>query len=137
MTWIDGQFPAAVGHYRITSKPDRFNNCIAYAAGVTNEWWEHNPGYKWPASRSVNIASLVEVFARLGYERCESDALESGYEKVVLYELDGEWTHAAKQLPSGKWGAKLGPDEDVEHDEPANFCGDGYGSVHCIMRRPS
>lgn len=137
MSWIDGQFPAAAGHYRVTSKPDKSYNCIAYAAGVTDTWWEHSEGYNWPASRTSEFASLVEVFAGLGYERCASDVLESGYEKVALYELAGEWTHAAKQLPSGKWSAKLGPDEDVEYDAPANFCGDGYGTVHCIMRRPT
>lgn len=139
MSWIDGQFPAAVGHYRVTSQPDKFNNCIAYAAGVTNEWWEHTPGYKWPAFRSEKIASLVALFAGRGYQACASDALESGYEKVALYELAGEWTHAAKQLPTGKWTSKLGPDEDIEHDTPDCLCGTGgaYGSIHCIMRRPT
>lgn len=121
MTWIDQQFTAAVGHYRITSKPDRFYNCLAFAAGISDEWWEHNPGYKWPAFRSDKIASIVAVFAGLGYQRCASDTLEPGYERVALYELDGERTHAAKQLSSGRWLSKLGPEKTLNTTPQRTF----------------
>lgn len=133
-TWIDRQFPNAIGKYTIKSSPTEDYNCIAWAAGEDSEWWSHLPGYRWPAPRSPLIGSLVAVFSSLGYEQCASSAIESGYEKIALYVKLGMWTHAARQLKSGKWTSKLGPDEDCEHDNPEAFCGDSY-AIHCIMRR--
>jgi hypothetical protein len=135
--WVDEQIPQAVGKYKKTSEPDEFNNCIAYAAGVFDEWWQHTPGYKWHAFRSESIESLVALFANLGYERCDSGEVETGYEKVVLYERGRLWTHAARQLPDGKWTSKLGPDEDIRHDSADCICGAKYGTVYCYMRRPN
>jgi len=136
VNWIDEQFPAAVGRYRITSEPDGDYNCVAYAAGVTDEWWGHAPWYPWPAARSPSAESLMAVFAALGYERCPSDAAEPGFERVALYAKNNIWTHVAWQLPSGEWASKLGAAEDIEHDAPECLCGDSSGIVHCIMRRP-
>lgn len=135
MTWIDDTFPGSVGNHAITSKPDTEYNCIAYAAGDQTEWWTHQPGYKWPARRTPLIEGLVAVFESLGFERCESSALEPGYEKVVLYAKGGLWKHAARQTPQGKWSSKLGPEEDIRHDTPESLCGDWYGTVYCFMRR--
>lgn len=135
--WIDDEIPAAVGRYTLTSEKAEEYNCIAWAAiGVKDEWWEHTPGYKWPApTRSSLVESLVAVFEGLGYERCDSDGMEPGYEKVALYARNGFWTHAAKQLPNGRWMSKLGPDEDIHHDTADCLCGNGYGIVHCYMKR--
>lgn len=138
--WIDGQFPALVAAgYEVTSEPDPEYNCIAYAAGETDRWWAHldEPGYYWPeyASRTPHIRSLVEVFAGLGYELCAEAGYEAGYQKVALYAKDGEWKHAATQLPNGDWSSKLGPDEDIRHRTPESLAGDDYGQVHCLMRR--
>jgi hypothetical protein len=135
VSWIDRQFSAAAGRYRITSAADDDYNCIAYAAGDTKNWWSHEAGYKWPVHRSPLIDSLVTVFTSLGYAVCASDALEPGFEKVALYAKGGTWSHAALQLPSGKWSSKLGPDEDIEHDTSDCLAGSSYGTVHCIMRR--
>jgi hypothetical protein len=140
LKWVNNQFKQAVGKHRKTSEVDEEYNCIAWAAASNKtEWWSHGPGYKWPApSRSPLIGSLVAVFSNCRFIDCEWDAsLEAGYEKVALYERNGFWTHAARQLPSGKWTSKLGPDEDIEHDSPDCLCGEGdaYGTIHCIMRR--
>lgn len=139
MEWFETLCPAAIGKYAKTSEPEDYN-CIAWAAtGSTTEWWSHIPGYKWPAAnRSPHIDSLVAVFLGLGFEqRSPSETtLDPLYEKVALYARDGEWQHAARQLPDGKWTSKLGLDEDIEHDDPGCLCGDSYGVVHCIMRRP-
>ena len=138
--WIDRQFPglAAVG-YQVTSAPDPAYNCIAYAAGETDRWWAHpeESGYYWPgyASRTPRIHSLVAVFAGLGYAICGDASPEDGYQKVALYAKNGNWTHAAIQLPDGAWSSKLGPDEDIRHPTPAALAGDFYGAIHCIMRR--
>lgn len=135
MSWIDQDFPAAVGHHEITSETDDNYNCIAWAANNSSEWWSNLPGYKWPGRRTSLIEGLVTVFTSLGYEICKSSDFEDGFEKVAIYVRNGMWRHAARQLPSGKWTSKLGPDEDIEHDTPECLCGKSYGKIHCIMRK--
>lgn len=139
--WIDDSFPRLASEgYQITTEPNGEYNCIAYAAGETDRWWTHldEPGYYWPesANRSALVQGIIQVFSELGYELCLNAAEEPGYEKVALYaNIDGEWTHAAIQLPGGAWSSKLGPDEDISHQTPESLTGDLYGDVHCIMRR--
>ena len=138
--WIDRQFPGlAAAGYQITSDPDPAYNCIAYAAGETDRWWTYlvGPGYYWPvdASRTPHIHGLVAVFTGLGYAICADAELEAGYQKVALYAKNGDWTHAALQLPDGAWSSKLGPDEDIRHPTPEALAGDSYGQIHCLMRR--
>ncbi|HEX8913041.1 MAG TPA: hypothetical protein VF796_11825 [Humisphaera sp.] len=138
MEWFEKKYPTAVGKYAHTSSRDKRYNCIGWAAtGQKNQWWQHTPGYKWPAKRSSLVESLVAVFVSLGYEQRDrtETALEPGYEKVAVYARNGFWKHAARQLPSGKWTSKLGLLEDIEHDDPTVICGLTYGEVHCIMRR--
>lgn len=136
MSWINQQFPNADGKHQITSEQDESHNCIAYAAGIIDEWWSHETGYKWPVTRSPLIESLVAVFASIGFEECKSPAIEPGFQKVALYKDGSMWTHAAKQLENGKWKSKLGPDEDIEHDSAECLCGVFYGTIHCYMRKP-
>lgn len=139
MTWIDEQFKRAVGKHQVTSDRTRRYNCIAYAAKDDRRWWSYKVGYRWPAERSDKVFALVEVFKSLGYEKRDATetSLEDKYEKVAIYAKQGCWTHAARQLPSGKWTSKLGVDEDIEHDTPECLCGggDAYGKIHCIMRK--
>ena len=83
-------FPRLSGEtFEIVAQPSDQYNCIAYAAGVTNEWWSHVENRYWPdhASRSDGIESLIDVFASLGFEQCQGSSLESDYEKVALYEV--------------------------------------------------
>lgn len=140
--WIDEKFPllAAVG-YEITSEASDEYNCIAYAVGETDRWWSHfeGAGYYWPehAGRSESIASLIELFAGLGYELCDDASDEPGFSKVALYaKTEGTWTHAAVQLPDGQWSSKLGELEDISHPTPESLESDFYGAVNCYMRRP-
>ena len=88
-------------------------------------------------SSTPSIASLIEVFAGLGYEQCENANEETGFRKIALYaDRRGAWTHAAVQLPGGEWSSKLGPDEDISHRAPESLDRAAYGEVHCFMRRP-
>ncbi len=132
-SWIDEEFPN-IG-YRITSERDNFYNCVAWAAGNDNDWWSHQEDYRWIGERGPGLRNLVALFTVLGYEECESDSLDTDYTKVALYAKDGNWTHAARQLPDGAWISKLGVLEDIEHASPNDLSGDFYGEVHCIMRR--
>ena len=111
---IEKLFPnlAAAG-YEVTSPGSLIYNCIAWAAGDDQQWWEplSGPGYYWPedVSQSYAMETLVKVYERLGYSVCEDRNLESGYEKVALYGNPDGYTHAARQLADGRWTSKLGP----------------------------
>lgn len=134
--WIEETFPLITQTgYSITSGPTEEYNCVAWAANSKTAWWSHLEGYYWPVTRTPDIQSLVAVFASLGYEVCDNISVEDAYDKVALYAVDGQWTHAARQLPDGRWTSKLGLDEDIEHTTPEALCSSHYGVVHCIMRR--
>jgi hypothetical protein len=71
----------------------------------------------------------------LGFEECADESSEPGFERVALYGSGLVYTHAARQLPSGKWTSKLGKAEDIEHDAPDDLAGGVYGEVVQFMRR--
>jgi hypothetical protein len=71
----------------------------------------------------------------LGYVPCDDDRLESGFEKVALYGSSSYYTHAARQLPDGRWTSKLGRSEDIEHETPNDVAGGVYGEVVRMMKR--
>lgn len=126
------------GNHRVTSPEDRTYNCVAWAAGKTDAWWDHLFGY-WPdnASRDGSIAAYVDVFASLGFELCETPHQESGFEKIAIYGSDeGRFTHVARQLPSGLWTSKLGSLEDIEHQDLASISIPDYGHPVRFLRRP-
>lgn len=105
----------------ITSPVSRHYNCIAWAAGDTqNVWWPHPPPLVsyWPPGvpRKEDLPTFIAAFATLGYAACADGALEPGFEKVALFvDAQGKPKHAAKQLPNGKWSSKLGLEEDISH----------------------
>lgn len=124
-------------NHRMTSPATPDYNCIAWSAENTQRWWQ--PGAYWPVethSDDYGLGILVEAFRSLGFEECDSSSLEDGYQKVALYGSTFLYTHAARQVPSGKWTSKLGRSEDIEHDSPDDLCEGIYGEVHVYMRRP-
>ena len=133
-----GIFPKLTGgNHSITSPKDPTYNCVAWAAGKTNAWWDHLYGY-WPdnASRDGSIAAYVDMFASLGFELCETPQQELGFEKIAIYGNDeGQFTHVARQLPSGLWTSKLGSLEDIEHQDLASISIPDYGHPVRFLRR--
>jgi hypothetical protein len=129
--------------YEITCpEEDPTYNCIAWAAGSTDAWWEPstNPTHFWPdyAPRNDRIDSLVQVFKGLGFVEWEdeNDGFEEGYEKVAIYGKDDTFEHAARQLPEKrKWTSKLGVYEVIEHDNVYGLTGERYGLVMKVLRR--
>lgn len=127
---------------QIKSPFDRNYNCIAFAAGdPTKWWWPDEDGY-WPQGvpRLLTFEAFVMAFSTLGFMPCANGDLEFGYEKIALYGRDrGDGhlipTHAAIQLPDGRWTSKLGQCEDVEHDTLWAVNGPDYGAaVRFLMR---
>ena len=127
--------------FQITSPPDPSYNCIAWAADNTAQWWwplEDARRAHWPAgvSREITIDAFLSAFVTLGYAVCPDESLEAGFEKVALFaDPQGAPTHAARQLPTGRWSNKLVQSEDIEHDLRA-LEGEIYGTVVAILTRP-
>lgn len=131
-------FPKLVSEgYEIICPPSDAYNCIAYAAGDTSQIWDDDQPNYWPpgVERSPTIDGLVAVFRRLGFKRCRSNRLEAGYQKVALYSQQGNWTHAALQMPNGLWRSKMGAGELIEHQSPLSISGPEYGNPYTYMRK--
>ena len=126
--------------YDITSPATAEYNCIAWAAGDTARWWWPNPLFSyWPQGTPVEetLAAFIHAFATLGFVPCDADTVEPGFEKIALYvNSQGKPTHAARQLPNGKWSSKLGREIDIEHSL-IGLTNSEYGSVAQVLKRPS
>jgi len=122
--------------FRETSDADEEYNCIAWAAEVTDEWWD--PNGVWPdgVPQNYEAGSFVEMYERHGFIECNDVELEAGFDKVVIYIKGREVTHAARQLPNGKWTSKLGSDDDIEHDNLSDIAGGDYGEPARYLKRP-
>jgi len=144
---LDSQHEAALPNliksgYQVTSPRTPQYNCIAYAGADTTKKWDcgglPRPGYYWPpgATRGASIEALVSAFQCIGFEFCNSNDCETGYERVALYvDKEGKWTHAARQLADGNWSSKLGDCEDIRHPTPEALSNGVYGRVIHYMRR--
>jgi hypothetical protein len=127
-------------NYQDTGPPSKKYNCIAWAAGIDNDWWDPAEGRTWPgnAPRGLDgckVESLIVVFESVGFVECADSSLEQGVEKIAIYAIDVEWMHAARQLESGKWTSKMGVDELIEHDTPEDLVGPAYGQIVKYMQR--
>jgi hypothetical protein len=127
--------------FRVTSPPARGYNCIAWAAGDVARWWwpdqdGDNDTVFWPpgVAREETIDCFLAASATLGYAPTSGEEIEAGFERIALFAIGDTPTHAARQLPSGRWTSKLGLREDIEHDLHA-LSGDAYGSVVLILKR--
>jgi len=129
-----------------TSEFDTQYNCIAWAAGDTDNWWwpKVNPNRKsyWPegAPNEETLDAFIKAFERLGYMECVDSLLENGYGKIAIYcDRDQTPTHASRQLPDGQWTSKLGRHVDVSHDfeglSMVPFFAHEYGNIVVLMKK--
>ena len=120
--------------FRVTSPETTSYNCIAWAAGDTDNWW--CPRRFWPAGvpSEVTLEAFEKAFETVGYARCVNGALESGVEKIALFTNAGRPSHAARQLVDGDWTSKVGQAEDISH-ALTSLEGAAYGSVALFMSR--
>jgi hypothetical protein len=84
----------------------------------------------------------LEAYRTIGYETCDSQCFEPGFEKIAIYVNDnGKPTHAARQLPNGQWTSKIGMWEDVEHEFSESLAMEirgqiiDYGTIAQLMKR--
>jgi hypothetical protein len=80
------------------------------------------------------LEAFIELFRSVNYECCDTSVPENSFEKIAIYMLDNIPTHAARQLPNGKWTSKLGSGID-EHDTPDCLNGPIYGKSAIIIKR--
>ena len=140
MTVLRSRFPfITVFNSRPTSSETNEYNCIAWAYGRNDAWFEPDPWrlYFWPIShREYYVDAYEELFSSIGYSLCTDASKEDGFLKIVLYvDKEGRPTHAARQLPTGKWTSKLGEEYDIEHDSLEVLNGPAYGTAEIFMKR--
>lgn len=132
-------FPALRLNHTITSPKTRDYNCIAWAASENDRWWwpDSAGSSYWPleAPREATLDAFVKAYGTLGYAECGSRDFEPGFEKIAVFvDASGTPTHAARQLPNGRWTSKCGRLHDIEH-ELDGLVGAEYGTVACILQR--
>lgn len=142
-------------YFYISSDKTLEYNCIAWAMGFNDRWVDHLPDYDkavkkwWPngVKRGFHPNCLVKAFEAVGFELCNGDKYEEGYEKIVIYCLRPfiipqfgicepiAWTHAAKVLTENTYHSKMGDKFDIYHSSGNIFVGSSYGEIYTYMRR--
>ena len=102
-----------------------------------------NIGY-WPPNipRQETLDAFVRAYETCDYVECADGAQEPGFEKIAVYakrEPNGDLipTHAALQLPDGRWTSKLGPFEDVDHTTLDVLNSPAYGAAVRFLKKPT
>jgi len=135
---LEATFPGLqTSRYEVTSPADRRYNCLAWAAGVTDLWWDPGPDGYWPSDvpREPTVEGARAAYATLGYTTATTEHLEHGWQKIAIFiGTDGRLTHAARQLDEGTWTSKLGRDIDLSHVLRA-LEGPCYGRVALVLGR--
>ena len=112
----------AVEDYSVTSPATDRYNCFAWVLRLTNTWVEPNED------------DPLALFRESGFSNASDAELAPGWEHVAVYADEQGVTHAALQLPSGRWTSKLGSWEDIEHERPDSLRGPLYGDRVTILR---
>lgn len=139
---IEAAFPnISITGYKITSPVDPSYNCIAWAAEDENRfWWPKDEfGYYWPngVERRVSMDTFVKAYQSLGFEICDNQGFEEGFQKIVIYTNDsGQPTHAARMIDERTWTSKLGSSHDISHTI-TGLDGGAYGRQTLLMKRPA
>jgi hypothetical protein len=127
--------------YKTSDETDSYN-CIAWAAGDDQRWWQAEPfqQYYWPGRLTEweDVQALVSIYEGLGFVQCHDGSAEPGWEKIAVYaDAKSEWTHAARQLSDGQWTSKLGVGIDITHKTPEVLVGPAYGTLVRFLKKPS
>ena len=138
MTSLWSLFPnLRASQFAPISPATRDYNCIAWASEDITQWWWPHPESYWPpeAPREETLDAFTAAYASIGYRKCRNGACKKRFQKIAIYtDSRGTPTHAARQLPNGRWTSKLGTQIDIEHTLEA-LEGGKYGNVACFMKR--
>ena len=127
-------------NFRVNSPYNGIYNCIAFAMGFTDRWVDINtscPGHWWPpiAEKTMDKNALIKAFEYLGFELCKNADIENDYDKVVLFSLNDQWTHAARIVSDGIEHSKFGQCWNAYHSGNGIFEGTAYGTEYAYMKR--
>ena len=140
MANLEAEWPGLSGtEYVVTSPEDATYNCIAYAAGEDQRWWQTDEDYYWPpnARREDTLEGWIDAFVQLGFQRAALGDVRADASVVAIYaDPEGLPTHVARRMPGGSWSSKLGEYEDITHELSA-LEGEFYGSVAVFLSRRS
>jgi len=141
--WLEDRHPnLSVLGYKVKSRRNKKYNCIAFALGKCDVWWdptEEGAGFYWP-KKKVPMEDIFDNYIKLfefkGFRQCADASFIPGFEKVALYrDIENAFTHVAKQDSRGLWLSKLGPFEDIEHKNPEALRDDSYGIPATYLQR--
>lgn len=141
-------------HFKITSPQTVEYNCIAWAMGFEKRWvacfvpssaHDNDGMYNhirerfvwWPkgVEMSMRKEALVDAFRAVGFEITDNQDYEDEYDKAVLYERDGNWTHASRIISDSVEHSKFGESWDGCHGRD-RFSDSNYGNPFAYMKRP-
>lgn len=123
------QFPRLrESDHKVTSTDTDSYNCVGWVHNDVEHYWD--PDHHWPQAVDASddseddLASYLDLFKWMGFEPCEDGSLEDGYLKIAVYSVEHaalgqakrEFTHVARQLPSGRWSSKGGVLQDFRHE---------------------
>jgi hypothetical protein len=140
MEEIRQSFPLlTLENHQQTSDSDFNYNCLAFALGDTQNWWDPPAqfGIYWPLGFSPDhtVETAKQIIRLSGYTvEVEKDS-NPHTDAVAIYADGDEWTHFAK-FTGGQWFSKLGEDHDISHLSLDLLEGDLYGKVVQILSRP-
>lgn len=127
----------------LRSDPNSLYNCIGYAMGMMDVCVALRHPQKlnwcwWPptAPRTLDPQSLIAAFEYFGFVVCDNRLVEDGFDKVALYQKNGEWQHAAVIEEDDLYHSKMGVWWDVVHRSGDLFHDDAYGDIYAYMKRP-
>lgn len=82
-------FPNLTPHnHRVIGPATDAYNCIAWACGDTQNWWQPGPKFYWPVPSDPNdstIDNLLAALAAIGFAVCPDETPELGFEKIAVY----------------------------------------------------
>jgi hypothetical protein len=83
----------------------------------------------------TRLQAFEELFTKWAWAETADANLEHGLQKIALYALFGEPTHAARLMPNGFWTSKLGGAIDITHNNLAELTGPKYGMVYKVYKK--
>ena len=134
-------FPNIQASALITSPKTETYNCIAYAAGDMKRWWWPDAmGMQyWPPGvlRLPTLPVFQMAFESIGFQLCADDGFVQDREKIAIFHLNNQPTHAAKLIGEGLWSSKLGKWFDISHSKTCldHNAPQSYGTIAYFMER--
>lgn len=134
-------------NFEILSPQTPKYNCIAWAMQFEDRWVDifEYPGHWWPdgVEKTMSPSALIHAFEAVGFNLCDNNNWEDGFDKVVLYKKadEDQWTHAARIVSETTEHSKFGPSFDGTHSHNV-LCATGlgyenqsYGVAYAFMKR--